>query len=237
MPLHFPNATDRPHLAALAAQLAANAATFTGRGWMLGTSGSLSARTSPPEAPLSLLITVSGKDKGMLEPEDLLLVEDDGEVFDTLGDPRASSEAFYAGQPRPSGEVLVHREVLERFRMERGARFAGAVCHTHSVACTLCTLLVQPGQTLALPPVEMLKGLGHWEESPLEIPVVANARDIPHLAALVGEAARPEVPGVLVAGHGIYAWGPDAMRARRNLETFEFLFDLILQARRLQIDL
>ncbi|MBH23302.1 MAG: methylthioribulose 1-phosphate dehydratase [Myxococcales bacterium] len=197
---------------------------FHRRGWLLGTSGSLSVCHG--RAPLKMTITVSGKDKGALTPWDFLTVTDQRKVFAALADPKASSEAYYKGDARPSGETLVHKAVYD------AVPDAQAICHTHSVAGTLCSQLVAPGESLVMSGLEMLKGLGHWEETPLPIPVVYNDRDIPALAELVKQAAlTSSAPGVLVAGHGIYVWGPDLERAKRHTEIFEFLFEYEVRRR------
>lgn len=220
-PHHF------PWLASEAHALAEVGADFHRRGWMLGTSGSLSVRASDPDEPLNLFITVSGKDKGDLGGDDFLCVEDDGEIFQHLGDPKASSEALFRGDKRPSGEVLVHRAIYQTIPD------AGAVFHTHSVFATLASLLPPDGQGLTLPAVEMLKGLGHWTGHAAVLPVIPNLPHIPELAEATARAADPDVPAVLVRGHGLYAWGPDRPRARRHVESLEFLFEFIIRARAL----
>ncbi len=215
-----------PRLEPVAAQLIEAAAALCARGWMLGTSGSVSARLG--RDPLQIAVTVSGKDKGQLSTADLLCVTDDGAVFDTLGDPRASSESLFAGVPRPSGETLVHEAVYRRFPE------AGAVMHVHSVDNTLASFLVEPGARLPFGDLEMIKGLGRWQAGEVvSIPVVENLRDIPALARAVAAAADPEVPGVLVRGHGTYVWGPDVERARRHTEILEFLLSFEIKARML----
>jgi methylthioribulose-1-phosphate dehydratase len=225
MPPIRPSHQD-PTLAPTAATLAAHAARLDRMGWMLGTSGSLSARLASD--PLTLLITVSGKGKGDLTTADFLIIEDDGEVFSTLSDPQASSAALFAGQPRPSGETLVHEAIYRRFPK------ASAVYHVHSVEATLCGQLIEAGQHLRFEGLEMLKGLGRWEPgAQVLVPVVSNDPSIPALAALVAQAADPAVPGVLVQGHGTYVWGEDAARALRHVEILEFLFQYALRCRAL----
>jgi methylthioribulose-1-phosphate dehydratase len=41
--------------------------------------------------------------------------------------------------------------------------------------------------------------------------------------------------GLLVRGHGLYAWGRDMAEARRHLEGLEFLFACQLELRRLGV--
>ena len=38
--------------------------------------------------------------------------------------------------------------------------------------------------------------------------------------------ARPGLPGFLIAGHGLYAWGATLADAWRHLEALEFLLEL-----------
>ncbi len=230
-PCHWPMTTTHPplqpcaafpELLPRAAHLAQTAQQFHTRGWMLGTSGSLSLRLHAD--PLRMLITVSGKDKGALVAEDFLSIEDDGQIFSTLADPKQSSESFYQGVARPSGETLVHEAIYRRVEALRPGG-AGAVYHVHTVDNTLCSQLVSPGETLLFQGLEMLKGIGQWTPgTSVEVPVVYNFPDIPELSRAVAQALCPKVPGVLVQGHGIYVWGPDPMRAKRHTEIFEFLF-------------
>jgi len=181
---------------------------------MLGTSGSLSLRVS--DSPLRILITVSGTDKAALIPDQFVEVDQ----FAGIGDPRASSEAFFEGAKRPSGETLVHESIYRRFPD------AQACFHVHSVPATVISLRGPP----TLCGLEMMKGIGHWDiDTPLTVPVVANHPDIPTLAGAVADAAVPEVPGVLVAGHGSYVWGPDLARCKRHVEILEFLFEVLLR--------
>lgn len=213
-----------PCWGALLDTLARHAARMDAMGWMLGTSGSLSAKLG--QDPLSVAITVSGKGKGELERRDFLQVTDDGQVFASLSDPQASSLSLFQGQPRPSGESLVHEAIY------RAIPEAGAVYHVHSVHGTLCSQLVEPGDHLLFQGLEMLKGLGRWEPgAQVRLPVVHNDPDIPGLAALVRQAADPAVPAVLVQGHGTYVWGQDPARALRHVEILEFLFSYEVQRR------
>ena len=63
------------------------------------------------------------------------------------------------------------------------------------------------------------------------LPIVENSQDMDELATAVIAARRPEVPAVLVRGHGIYAWGRSVAEAGRHLETCEWLSRLTLMCR------
>ena len=99
----------------IAAKLAATAKGFHARGWLLGTSGNLSAVVQ--RQPLQLAMSPSGVDKGELTPDQLLLIDEDARII-----------SQHAG--KPSDESLLHLKIVK----ERGA---GAVLHTHSVWNTL----------------------------------------------------------------------------------------------------
>ena len=55
------------------------------------------------------------------------------------------------------------------------------------------------------------------------------------IAAAVSQAMaswQGPVFGYLIAGHGIYAWGKDAREARRHLEAYAHLLQLVLEEER-----
>ena len=73
----------------------------------------------------------------------------------------------------------------------------------------------------------MLKGLEGVDShtAMVRIPVMANDQDLPRLSArsrpLLGQAPW----GLLIGGHGLYAWGTDLPQANRHLEVLEFLLE------------
>lgn len=133
-------------------QLIATARYFYQQGWMVGTAGNLSTRL----ADGSFWITASGKSKGELLLNDFVLIAPDGKI-----------EAS-ASQGLPSAETAIH-QLLYRLFPESLACY-----HIHSIESNLVSRLVE-GDTLPLPPLEMLKGLGVWQENPCcVIPIFAN---------------------------------------------------------------
>jgi len=83
----------------------------------------------------------------------------------------------------------------------------------------------------------MHKAIGlRTHESVVEIPVFANDQDTVRLAAAIEArlGADAAVPGYLLAGHGLYAWGATAADARRHVEGLEFLLACHLEERRLR---
>jgi methylthioribulose-1-phosphate dehydratase len=178
------------------------------RGWLLGTSGNLSAVLSPD--PLRLAITRSGADKGFLGPDDLLEIDGAGAVL--------------RGSGRPSAETAVHLAVVH-------ARGAGAVVHTHSVWSTLLSDQHAGAGGLAIEGYEMLKGLSGVETHTHRewLPVVENTQDWAAEAGRLQALLRdhPAAHGFMIRRHGLYTWGRDVAEARRHLEILEFLLEAV----------
>jgi methylthioribulose-1-phosphate dehydratase len=78
---------------------------------------------------------------------------------------------------------------------------------------------------------------GHTtHETPLVLPLFDNTQDIPALADALARRWGPEgLPcGLLVRGHGLYAWGASVAEARRHVEGWEFLLSCLLNERLLE---
>ncbi|MFJ3877120.1 methylthioribulose 1-phosphate dehydratase [Streptomyces sp. NPDC090077] len=185
------------------AVLAAEAARFASFGWMRGTSGNLSVLLS--RDPFRLAVTASGHDKGELTPADVVLVDERGAAV---------------GGGRPSAEAELHARVVR-------LTGANAVVHVHTVASVLMGRR-QPGG-IVLKDLEMLKGVGHPAEGEeITLPVIANSQDMGVLGDRLEAARDPRMPAVVVAGHGLYAWGDSPGRARHHTEIVEWLLELEL---------
>jgi methylthioribulose-1-phosphate dehydratase len=181
------------------------------RGWVPATSGNFSLR----DGDRGCLITRSGLDKGLLEPGDLIAVPLDG--------------ALPAGI---SAEAPLH---VERYRSDPAI---GAVLHVHTVAATVLSRADAGRGAVRLEGFEMQKALDGFatHEGAAELPVFENSQDVAALAQRVhGRLGRdPAVPGYLLAGHGMYAWGRTLREARRHVEGLEFLLCCALEERRIR---
>lgn len=193
--------------------LAGVARHFYHQGWMMGTAGNLSLRL--PDG--TFWITASGKAKGRLVPADFLRIAPGGEVLER-------------GRPddRPSAETSLHEAIYRLFPE------AGACFHVHSIPGNVAARLTE-GDALRLPPLEMLKGLGIWEQDPdVSLAVLPNHLHVPRIAEEMEArfaAATPRVPGFLIRDHGLTAWGRDAEAALNHVELFEYLFGYIAATR------
>ncbi|BDZ46017.1 methylthioribulose 1-phosphate dehydratase [Naasia aerilata] len=196
--------------------LAAEAERFAAMGWMRGTSGNLSLTLS--RDPLRLAVTASGLDKGELGPDDVVLVDGRGELLP--GDLRGLV---------PSAEAGLHARIA-------AVTGAGAAVHVHAMAAVEAGFHWPDG--VVLQDLEMLKGIGHSAHGErVVIPVVQNSQDMAELGDRFEELyVRPadgiaEVPGLIVASHGIYAWGATQEDARRHTEILEWLLRFTVRTR------
>lgn len=191
----------------MAAGLAAIAKSFHGRGWLLGTSGNLSAVVQ--REPLRIAMSPSGIDKGELTPDQLLSIDENGRIVSDHGG-------------KPSDESLLHVTIVK----ERGA---GAVLHTHSIWNTILSDLYASEGGVKIEGYEMLKGLEgvRTHEHSEWLPIIDNSQDMPALAELVGKTLKetPAAHGFLLRRHGLYSWGDTLAQAKRHIEILEFLLE------------
>lgn len=180
------------------------------RGWSPATSSNYSIRLTASQA----LLTVSGKHKGQLGPDDVLATD-------------LAGNSLEPGK-KPSAETLLHTQ-LYSWRPE-----IGAVLHTHSVNATVLSRLT-PGDSIEFEDYELQKAFSgvSTHESRVLVPIFDNDQDIARLAAKVQPwlEAHPDCVGYLIRGHGLYTWGARMSDALRQIEAFEFLFECELKTR------
>ncbi|HEX6044754.1 MAG TPA: methylthioribulose 1-phosphate dehydratase [Pyrinomonadaceae bacterium] len=206
--------------------LALIAKRFYARGWLLGTSGNLSAVVR--REPLELAITASGVDKGQLIPKQVLMIDENAHVIKEQ--PAGESPGFLRSGDKstavykPSDESLIHIRIVK----ERGA---GAVLHTHSVWNTILSEVHALERGIQMEGYEMLKGLDgvRTHEHAEWLPIIENSQDIPALADTISNVLErnPQAHGFLIKRHGLYSWGNDLAQAKRHIEILEFLLETI----------
>ncbi len=193
----------------LASSLASIASGFYLRGWLVGTSGNLSAVVG--REPLRLAMSPSGVDKGELRAEQILMIDENARVI--------SDHAV-----KPSDESPLHL----RIAMERNA---GAVLHTHSIWNTILSDLYAEDGGLVIEGYEMLKGLqGVGTHKHREwLPIIENSQDMLALADSISDTLgkHKDAHGFLLRRHGLYTWGKDLPQAKRHVEILEFLLEAV----------
>lgn len=198
--------------------LASIAQDFHRRGWMPGTAGNLSARDTDQEQ--SFWITASGQAKGQLAQTDFLKVAtEDGSVITQL-DPNS----------KPSAETSIHQAIYRLFPEAR------ACFHVHSIdACLACEHAGASGQQdMRLPPLEVIKGLGIWQQDPeVDLPLFENTLDVPRIAAAIEQRfaqTPPQIPALMIHRHGITVWGESLQQTYNRVEIVEFIMSYIARS-------
>ncbi|MBW4601324.1 MAG: methylthioribulose 1-phosphate dehydratase [Calothrix sp. FI2-JRJ7] len=196
-------------------ELIGAASYFHAQGWMLGTAGNLSAKM--PDG--SFWITGSGKSKGKLSQEDFVRIYPDG----------STPTAPLGVEVKPSAETSIHSSIYELFPD------AQACYHVHSVDANLVSNFVK-GDEISLPPLEMIKGLGIWEENPnCVMPLFDNHLKVPQIASDIKTrflAQKPQIPALLIRNHGVTVWANSLETARNYIEITEFVFRYMVAARK-----
>jgi methylthioribulose-1-phosphate dehydratase len=173
------------------------------RGWVPATSGNFSARLTDGR----IAITVSGKNKGELTPDDIMLVDSFGLSLDGR---------------KPSAETALHTSLYQRYPD------VAAVLHPHSPGATLVSR--RGPDRLVLENYELLKALRgiNTHEARVTIPIFPNDQDIQRLARVVDDYIDQEgdLYGYIIASHGFYTWGATVQEALRQVEALEFLFEI-----------
>jgi methylthioribulose-1-phosphate dehydratase len=192
-------------------QLTQAGSAFAARGWLLGTSGNLSATLA--YEPIRLVITSSGQDKGSLSAASFVEVDAAGRVL--------------AGDGSPSAETSLHTVIVRR-------KEAGSVLHVHSTWATVLSDLYASEGGIAISGYEMLKGFSgvKTHEHTEWLPILENSQDYEKLSRELDQLLidHPQAHAVLLRGHGIYTWGADVAEARRHVEILEFLLEALGQA-------
>ncbi len=199
---------------ACADAIAETARELAALGWTPATSSNFSMRVDADHAA----ITVSGRHKGRLDREDIMLIDLDGHAVGT--------------DARPSAETALHTQIYRRWPQ------MGAVLHTHSRTQSVASRLFASDGVIRLQGWELQKAITGYltHESTLEIPVFPNTQHMPDLVARVDEwlgAGKP-LHAYLIDGHGIYTWGRDMAETQRHLEALEFLLGCELDLRKLR---
>jgi methylthioribulose-1-phosphate dehydratase len=207
------SASSTESLRTCGAEIARVGAELAAHGWTPATSSNFSMRMDDS----TIAVTISGRDKGALTPDDVMAVGLDGKPLDPA--------------LRPSAETALHLQIYRR------QPETGAVLHTHSHNQTVASRLFARRGVIALHGWELQKAITGYttHESRLDVPVFPNSQDMAQIEARADawlDAGKP-LYAYLIEGHGLYTWGRGMPEARRHLEALEFLLACELDLKRL----
>jgi methylthioribulose-1-phosphate dehydratase len=183
-------------------------------GWTPATSSNFSARIDAEH----VAITISGRHKGRLGRDDIMLIDLQGHGVNT--------------DARPSAETALHTQIYRRWPQ------VGAVLHTHSRTQSVASRLFAEDGVIRLQGWELQKAITGYDthESVLDIPIFPNTQHMPDLVERIDawlDAGKP-LHAYLIDGHGIYTWGRDMAETQRHLEALEFLLGCELDLKKLR---
>jgi methylthioribulose-1-phosphate dehydratase len=182
---------------------------FYRRGWAMGTSGNFSAILN--HEPLRFVITASGNAKGELDDSHFLEMDGEGRVV--------------TGSGKPSAEAQLHLTLYTLLPE------ASSILHTHSVWGTILSDQFFEQGAIEIEGYEMLKGLASVQthEHRELVPIIENSQDYVALSHVIENVVREnkDIHGIYLRRHGLYTWGTSIAEARRHVEIFEFLFEVL----------
>ena len=173
------------------------------KGWVPATTGNFSIKLSEK----FIAITVSGRHKGRLTEDDIMIVD-------------------YEGNPvsdrKPSYETLLHTAM---YQLDPTVE---TVLHTHSVAATVLSGFMKGHIKICdYEILKVLRGIT-THKSEIMVPIFDNDQDMPALSERIATYLyrHPTIHGYLLKEHGLYTWGTSAAEALTHLEALEFLFEV-----------
>ena len=175
------------------------------------TSGNYSVRLSDGR----IAVTVSGRHKGRLTPDDVMVVSADGVALE---------------DKKPSAETGLHTQLYRRYPQ------VNAILHVHTVPVVTLTRHLPQANEIVLQGYEMLKAFPGitTHQAVVAIPVFENSQDIPALSREVDRRLDARASTYLIRGHGAYGWGKDMDEAERVIEALEHLLSCEIEALRLR---
>lgn len=189
-----------------AQQLIAAGQFINSNGWVPATSGNFSIRL-PDD---TIAITVSGKHKGHLEIDDIMLIDATAQSLDGK---------------KPSAETLLHTSLYKHYSDIQ------SILHPHSLNATLISKVFKT--EIILKDYELLKAFNGitTHETQIVVPIFPNDQDIARLSVVVEDYLKQHTAcyAYIIAGHGLYTWGRTIDETLRYLEALDFLFECELR--------
>jgi len=170
------------------------------RGYVVSNDGNVSARVDEKR----ILITPTGVSKGFMKPEDIVLVDINGNVLN--------------GDKKPSSEIFMHLKIYQERKDVNG------VCHAHPVYATGCAVAGVSLDKFILPEVIMTMG---------NIPLVEyGTPGTEELYKLLIKYLK-DSDGFLLANHGALTIDKDVFGSYYKMETLEHFAHIYFVAKQL----
>ena len=186
-------------------------------------------------ADTGLILGTFGNVSGVDRAAGIMAIKPSGVAYDCLNPAcvvpisLATGEVLDGCSFRPSSDTPTHLELYRAFPT------CGGIVHTHSESATALAQARLPVRCMGTTHADYFRG-----DIPVTRPMheeeVTHAHEA-HTGLVIVETFRTreiapeEVPAVLVANHGPFAWGPDPFKAIENARVLEFLARLDITGR------
>jgi ribulose-5-phosphate 4-epimerase/fuculose-1-phosphate aldolase len=173
------------------------------RDWFYGTKISMSMRVS--QEPLTFLVNVEGKDKGIFSEDDFIVVN-------------ASCEPVFQLEAQPASESPLHAHTYKQ---------TGADCilQVQTVDSHLVSELYSQQREVTFEEKNVSRVFGKDGIENITIPIVDNERQFIELLNGENSAFTPERGAVLVHDYGLIVWAASPEETKKWLEGLEYLMN------------
>ncbi|WP_018751342.1 class II aldolase/adducin family protein [Paenibacillus sanguinis] len=183
---------------------------LTARGQLPAASGSLSVRVGdyrPSKFYFAVTAQQDAREKSRLPSRGLFL------FADSTGSPCHSTLLL------PSDDAPLHAKLY---------RITGctAIIHAHTVFASVLGDYYGDNGYIRAQGLELIKQLGIWEKTAeARIPVLSSNGSISAIAKQLPQVVDTRMPGLILRGGGLYAWGDGIHQAKLRLEAMEFILE------------
>ncbi|WCL47580.1 methylthioribulose 1-phosphate dehydratase [Leptospira sp. GIMC2001] len=193
------------------------AKSYYSRGWLPATAGNLSIRDQNNRS--IIWITTSGLNKGRIEPTDFIPIDLETDL-----------PIFLGSNQKPSAETSIHLTIYKNIPQ------VNCILHVHTVESMRCHLNLNKNQPIGfwkLPPIELIKAFGIWDENPeVYLPIIYNHSMVENIASDLNQYflsdnwknMKQAIPAILVENHGPTIWGESIEAANKHLEALDYIF-------------
>ncbi|UOY92640.1 class II aldolase/adducin family protein [Ectobacillus sp. JY-23] len=168
------------------------------RDWFYGTKISLSMRAS--NEPITFIINAEGKDKGLYNEEDFVVVN-------------VACEPVFAGTP--AEEACLHAAVYKN-------TIAGCVLQVQTVDCHLVSEIYGEQKEVTFEQKNVARVFGRDGIESLKIPIVEHEQAF---LTLLEEQPQSDRGAVLVENYGLVVWAQKPHETKKWLEGLEYLMN------------
>ena len=173
------------------------------RDWFYGTKISLSMRTS--KEPLTFLVNIEGRDKGLFAEEDFIVVN-------------GTCEPVFASNEKPAVESFMHADIYKKSAAE-------CILQVQTVDSHLIAELYGKDGEVTFEKRSVERVFGKEGITDITIPIVENEKKLADLLEHDVPMFSKSGGAILVHNYGMIVWGITPEETKKWLEGLEYLMN------------